>query len=391
VPLPAGTSRGITCVTDSCRPASKTRTLAQKLAIAVLALLLVALLGFYTLVTGRITDGSAKLKDGAAQASAGAGQLEDGAGKLANGASLADTGAGKLSVGAEKIYSGISSKLAPEADKLQAGAGDLAAGAVKIETDVNSKLAPGVDRVDDGAQKLAAGAVQLSVVKDKIAKITAGAHKLDTGASQLQAGAQRLQDGAGQLRAGTGKLTAGFATLAGKLNSQDPSSPGVVLGTRGLRTLCRQHQAGARLLAAGHGGGQTRRRQRPDCRRHGDTAFRGRRGVAHQHARAVRRRHGPGTRRGAGPWLRWRLPGAAEEAGRRPVDSGAWSVRNGYASSSSREPTSRPTNPEAGSPPRFSQTPRRPAAVEPSASSSRLSPTYRVWPGPVPIRRTPSR
>ena len=295
---------------------SKTRTRAQQIAIATLALLLIALLGFYTLVTGRITDGSAKLRDGAAQASAGAGQLDDGAGKLANGASLADTGAGKLSAGAEKISSGISTKLAPGADKLQAGAGKLAEGAVRIEADVTSKLAPGVYKVDDGAQKLAAGAVQLSaaltptpagnaennladgatrldggaaqlaggtaalaggtdqlkgyrgangnpeagtgtaalaqalelleaaaddpvkglvplsVVKDKIAKITAGAHKLDAGASQLQAGAQRLQDGAGQLNAGTGKLKAGFATLAGKLNSQDPGSPGVVLGTR---------------------------------------------------------------------------------------------------------------------------------------------------------------
>jgi putative membrane protein len=52
--------------------ASKTRTRAQQLAITVLALLLIALLGFYSLVTGRITDGSAKTKDGASQASAGA-------------------------------------------------------------------------------------------------------------------------------------------------------------------------------------------------------------------------------------------------------------------------------------------------------------------------------
>ena len=51
---------------------SPTRTRAQQIAIAVLALLLIALLGFYTLVTGRIADGSARLKDGAGQASAGA-------------------------------------------------------------------------------------------------------------------------------------------------------------------------------------------------------------------------------------------------------------------------------------------------------------------------------
>ena len=55
---------------------SRTRNRAQQFAIAILALLLIALLGFYTLVTGRITDGSAKLKDGASQASAGAGQLK---------------------------------------------------------------------------------------------------------------------------------------------------------------------------------------------------------------------------------------------------------------------------------------------------------------------------
>ncbi len=72
----------------------------------------------------------------------------------------------------------------------------------------------------------------LSVVKDKIAKITAGAHKLDAGAGQLQSGASRLHEGTGELQAGAGKLTAGFTTLSGKLNSQDPASPGVVLGTQ---------------------------------------------------------------------------------------------------------------------------------------------------------------
>ena len=62
-------------------------------------------------------------------------------------------------------------------------------------------------------------------MKDKIAKITAGAHKLDAGAASCRP-VQRLQDGAGQLHAGTGKLTAGFETLARKLNSQEPDSPG---------------------------------------------------------------------------------------------------------------------------------------------------------------------
>ena len=55
--------------------ASKTRTRGQQLAIAILALLPIALLGFYTLVTGRITDSSARLMDGAGQASAGAARL----------------------------------------------------------------------------------------------------------------------------------------------------------------------------------------------------------------------------------------------------------------------------------------------------------------------------
>lgn len=44
--------------------------------------------------------------------------------------------------------------------------------------------------------------------------------------------AGRLRDGTTQLHTGTGKLTAGFETLSTKLNSQDPASPGVVLGTR---------------------------------------------------------------------------------------------------------------------------------------------------------------
>ena len=46
-------------------PAAKPGPVRNRFAIAILALLLIALLGFYTLVTGRITDGSAKLKDGA--------------------------------------------------------------------------------------------------------------------------------------------------------------------------------------------------------------------------------------------------------------------------------------------------------------------------------------
>jgi X-X-X-Leu-X-X-Gly heptad repeat protein len=113
--------------------------------------MLIAVLAIYTLVTGKITDGSAELLDGAGQASAGAEQLKDGAGQLAAGAGMADTGAGKLSSGAEKVYLGVSEKLAPGADKLEAGADELAAGAVEIETDVHNKLAPVVYKVDDGA------------------------------------------------------------------------------------------------------------------------------------------------------------------------------------------------------------------------------------------------
>jgi putative membrane protein len=67
------------------------------------------------------------------------------------------------------------------------------------------------------------------VVKDKIAKISAGVKKLDAGAAQLQAGAWRLERTS--YMPGTGRLTAGFATLAGKLNCRDPNTPRAVLGT----------------------------------------------------------------------------------------------------------------------------------------------------------------
>ncbi|WP_255482408.1 hypothetical protein [Pseudarthrobacter sp. NBSH8] len=61
----------------------------------------------------------------------------------------------------------------------------------------------------------------------------------------MQAGAGRLDQGASQLHAGTGRLTAGFATLGEKLNSRDPNSPGVALGTQALA-------AGASELATGN-------------------------------------------------------------------------------------------------------------------------------------------
>jgi X-X-X-Leu-X-X-Gly heptad repeat protein len=204
-PLPAGPSGGNLRVTESCRrcqqdpnPCPTARRRRPCPATHCPA-------GFYTLVTGRITDGSAKLKDGAGQASAGAQQLKEGAGVLASGASRADTGAGKRSAGAEKICAGISEKRAPGADKLPNGAGELTAGAVKIETDVHIKPAPGVYKVDDGAQKLAAGAVQLSAA---LAPAAAGIAEnyLADGAIALHGGAAQLADGTGQLADGTVQL-----------------------------------------------------------------------------------------------------------------------------------------------------------------------------------------
>ena len=205
-PLPAGPSGGNLRVTESChrcqqdpnpcptarrrRPCPATHCPA----------------GFYTLVTGRITDGSAKLKDGAGQAPAGAEQLKEGAGELASGASRAATGAGNGTAGAEKICAGISEKRAPPgADKVQNGAGELTAGAVKIETDVHIKPAPGVYKVDDGAQKLAAGAIQLSAALAPTAAGNAG-NNLADGAIALHGGAAQLADGTGQLADGTVQL-----------------------------------------------------------------------------------------------------------------------------------------------------------------------------------------
>ena len=140
---------------------------------------------------------------------------------LADGATQLDGGAAQLAAGTVALAGGT--------DQLKGYRGANANPEAGTGT---AALAQAMELLQAAANDPVQGLVPLSVVKDKIAKITAGAHKLDAGASQLQAGAQRLQDGAGQMHAGTGKLTAGFATLAGKLNSQDPASPGVVLGTR---------------------------------------------------------------------------------------------------------------------------------------------------------------
>ena len=243
----------------------------------------------------QLKDGAGKLAAGAGQADTGAGKLSAGAEKvhagisekLAPGAEKLQAGADQLATGAVKIETDVNNKLAPGVYKVDDGAQKLAAGAVQLSAaltptaagNAENNLADGATQLDAGAARLAAGSgelaagtvqlkgyrgagnnpeagtgtaalaqalellqaaasdpvqglVPLSVVKDKIAKITAGAQKLDAGASQLQAGAGRLQAGAGQLHAGTGKLTAGFGTLAGKLNSRDPNSPGVVLGTQ---------------------------------------------------------------------------------------------------------------------------------------------------------------
>ena len=218
------------------------RTRAQQIAIAILALLLIALLGFYTLVTGRITDGSARLNDGAGQAAAGAQQLKDGAGKLATGAGQADVGAGKLSDGAAKIQSGIAGKLAPGAEKLEAGAQSLATGAVKIQTDVNNKLAPGVYKVDDGAQKLAAGAVQLSAALTPTASGTAP-NNLADGATQLNAGAARTGGRNRPPRWGTTQLKAGTDQLKGYRGANNNPEAGT--GTAALAQALELLQAAA--------------------------------------------------------------------------------------------------------------------------------------------------
>ena len=154
-------------------------------------------------------------------------------------AALTPTAAGN----AENNLADGATQLDAGAARLAAGSGELAAGTVQLKGyrgagndpeagTGTAALAQALELLQAAASDPVQGLVPLSVVKDKIAKITAGAQKLDAGAAQLQAGAGRLQAGAGQLQAGTGKLTAGFATLAGKLNSRDPKSPGVVLGTQ---------------------------------------------------------------------------------------------------------------------------------------------------------------
>ncbi|GAP56593.1 hypothetical protein AHiyo6_31580 [Arthrobacter sp. Hiyo6] len=178
--------------------------------------------------------------------------------KLAPGVYKVDDGAQKLAAGAVQLSAALTptpagnaeNNLADGATRLNNGAAQLNAGAVQLAAGTNqlkgyrgannnpeagtgtAALAQALELLQTAADDPIQGLVPLSVVKDKIAKIAAGAHKLDEGATQLQSGASRLQAGAGQLDAGTGKLSAGFGTLSGKLNSQDPGSPGVVLGTR---------------------------------------------------------------------------------------------------------------------------------------------------------------
>lgn len=143
---------------------------------------------------------------------------------------------------AENNLADGATQLEAGAARLASGTGELAAGTVQLKgyRGANNNpeagtgtaaLAQALELLEAAASDPVQGLVPLAAVKDKIAKISAGAHKLDAGASQLQAGAGQLRDGAGALHAGTGRLSAGFATLAERLNSRDPSSPGVVMGT----------------------------------------------------------------------------------------------------------------------------------------------------------------
>ncbi len=125
------------------------RTRTQQIAIAILALLLIALLGFYTLVTGRITDGSARLNDGA-QARRGA--------AVGTARELATAPARPMPAPANfrgaKIP-GIATN-SPRRGELEAGASQLATGPSRSRRR-HQQAGTGVYKVDDGAQKLAAG------------------------------------------------------------------------------------------------------------------------------------------------------------------------------------------------------------------------------------------
>ena len=125
--------------------------------------------------------------------------MDDGARKLAAGAkqlsaALTPTAAGNadnnLADGATQLDAG--------AARLAAGSGDLAAGTDRLKGyrgasndpaagTGTAALAQALELLEAAASDPVQGLVPLSVVKDKIAKISAGAQKLDAGAAQLQA------------------------------------------------------------------------------------------------------------------------------------------------------------------------------------------------------------
>jgi X-X-X-Leu-X-X-Gly heptad repeat protein len=103
-----------------------------------------------------------------------------------------------------------------------------------------------------GAVQLASGAVQLKGYRgaNNDPQAGTGTAALAQALELLQAGAARLQEGSGQLHAGTGKLTAGFATLAGRLNSPNPSNPRSCPGHPAPGGRNRQNPERPGLLAA---------------------------------------------------------------------------------------------------------------------------------------------
>lgn len=118
-------------------------------------------------------------------------------------------GAERLQSGADQLAAALTPSAARNAQNnladgetaLNAGAGLLAVGTAQLKGYRGANNSPGagtgtaalaqaLELLEAAASDPLQGLVPLSVVKDKIAKITAGAHKLDVGARQLQAGAR---------------------------------------------------------------------------------------------------------------------------------------------------------------------------------------------------------
>lgn len=77
-------------------------------------------------------------------------------------------------------------------------------------------LAQALEHLEAAAPDLMQSLAPLSVAKDKIAKITAGAQKLDAGASQarMTEGSSRLADGNAGIAEGRGTLCSGAAAVS---------------------------------------------------------------------------------------------------------------------------------------------------------------------------------